>query len=692
MKIGLTRFAVLVAFGFGVASVFADTERWANHPATPARHTVHSPDGRFRLEVVYEEVGCDDFSVAELSLWEEDSLRWRADNPSGNGFYISDLGAVAAVEALEAFPEQTRVHLYDVGGDRVIAVDVPFAHGFRFARDTDAFSVCGLAESLVLDTGTGSVWRYPAQDRIVLSERGDLVAGARGGTVTVWRGTRQERQWFVQDTPIRDLAVSDSMETVRVTTGQHFGLLDVASGRAIYEPAPPSGGAIRLPALKPLSSSSAADLSGRREIGWPLPPFDSTYAIGNSYEAYMFFRHPYLHPGIDVMAPEGTPVHAVTGGVVKAVLTTLADRHWRVAVADSATADSTEGWMYAHLAPESITVDVGDTVRQGDLLGSLVAWPSANFHHLHLVKVRQAGEVWEPDWDALFNPLDVLHPREDTDTPEFEPIPLPVSPEGQFGYCLDETSQYLSPDHLYGNVDIIARVGDRIGDADWKCSVYELRYWLEDAMTDRVVVGPILAAHLSHELPRYLGTAELTDVLYKDDGVLDSRNGFGGRDYYHIVTNTDGDVFLELSDAEGALQTTALPDGPYRVVVEAKDAAGNTAMATELVTIRNDATLVSRPPETGTPASFELRLPSPNPFNANVTFECALPGASTASLEIRDTSGGLVRRVDIPGVSGLRRWKWDGRGPDGREVASGMYIATLRYGSGARTRKVALLR
>ena len=70
--------------------------------AAPDRHTVWSPGGSFRLEVVFAQVGFDDLSVARILVWEGDVLRWAADRPTGNGFHLSNLGSVAAIEASEA--------------------------------------------------------------------------------------------------------------------------------------------------------------------------------------------------------------------------------------------------------------------------------------------------------------------------------------------------------------------------------------------------------------------------------------------------------------------------------------------------------------------------------------------------------------------------------------------------------------
>ena len=58
-------------------------------------------------------------------------------------------------------------------------------------------------------------------------------------------------------------------------------------------------------------------------IPWPVHPDSTVHRIGNSYGEYQYYGGaPYLHPGIDILVPAGTPVYAVKSGYVKAVLTT----------------------------------------------------------------------------------------------------------------------------------------------------------------------------------------------------------------------------------------------------------------------------------------------------------------------------------------------------------------------------------
>jgi murein DD-endopeptidase MepM/ murein hydrolase activator NlpD len=91
-------------------------------------------------------------------------------------------------------------------------------------------------------------------------------------------------------------------------------------------------------------------------IRWPFGSGDQSLPLGNNYGEYQFYGgSPYLHPGIDIMQLAGSPVYAVKAGVVKAVLTTSGDYHWRVAVGDSAGSGWCDGWLYAHLDRNTIS-------------------------------------------------------------------------------------------------------------------------------------------------------------------------------------------------------------------------------------------------------------------------------------------------------------------------------------------------
>jgi hypothetical protein len=93
------------------------------------------------------------------------------------------------------------------------------------------------------------------------------------------------------------------------------------------------------------------------------------------------------------------------------------------------------------------------------------------------------------------------------------------------------------------------------------------------------------ATTLSFIFCRDLRPYENVDVIYKRDEICFTSSTFSRRDFYFIVTNTDGDSVVEATDAAYSWVTRDFPDGDYWVVVTACDAADNCARDSMLVTI-----------------------------------------------------------------------------------------------------------
>ncbi len=304
-------------------------------------------------------------------------------------------------------------------------------------------------------------------------------------------------------------------------------------------------------------------------INWPTPPQDSAQPLGNSWGEYQNYGgSPYLHPGIDIMTEPLVPVYAVSSGYVKAVLTTYAEYHWRVAVAASSGAGESDGWLYAHLEQHTIQVDVGDFVVQGELLGYIVGWPVASFHHLHFAKIRQSGQSWLPNWEFIENPLNELSNIDDFDPPEILNLPSPFE-EDIFAFRPNNgTEFFLDTDSIAGDVDIIAKVQDLVGHSDWQLTPYKLEYLIR---SDRYMADTVLSFVFAGEL----FWEQNVGVIYEELHPFDSRGDYNFRDFYFIITNTDGDSVVEASDADGCWSTADFPNDTYWVILKASDAYGN---------------------------------------------------------------------------------------------------------------------
>ncbi len=319
-------------------------------------------------------------------------------------------------------------------------------------------------------------------------------------------------------------------------------------------------------------------------IGWPVWPDSLIHLIGNSYGEYQCYPEPtgfpYLHPGVDLMVPPYTPVYAVKSGYVKAVVTTSEELHWRVVIGDSAGTQECDAWVYAHLRQSTIPVSVGDYVEEGEVIGDIVAWHDADFHHLHFVQVRHHGDsaAWSQwqNWQYVTNALDVIESQYDPDPPAFEPAYESQS----FAFAINYTSVYFPAGApLIGDVDIVCRVYDYINDYNWKLAPHKIEYRIEGdssiPWTNSVCFTGILYSN------------DNVYVVYQNDATCDTWANYDERIYYFNVTNTDGDSVIEASDALNCWQTSYFPNGTYTVYVRAHDAFGNSTIESMDIAIEN---------------------------------------------------------------------------------------------------------
>jgi len=92
------------------------------------------------------------------------------------------------------------------------------------------------------------------------------------------------------------------------------------------------------------------------------------------------------------------------------------------------------------------------------------------------------------------------------------------------------------------------------------------------------------------------------------------------------------------------------------------------------------------------PADFALMQNYPNPFNPTTTIRFALPQAASWSLRVYNINGALVWETNGYNETGTVDVVWDGRGQNGRQAASGVYLYRLDSGAYNATRKMVLLK
>jgi murein DD-endopeptidase MepM/ murein hydrolase activator NlpD len=95
-----------------------------------------------------------------------------------------------------------------------------------------------------------------------------------------------------------------------------------------------------------------------------------------------------FHQGVDLAAPSGTPIYAVTGGTVEQA-GDAGDGYGNLVRIKSGNTIT----YYGHQS--SVNVDVGDTVSAGDNIGSVGSTGNSTGPHLHF-EVRNNGSSVEP--------------------------------------------------------------------------------------------------------------------------------------------------------------------------------------------------------------------------------------------------------------------------------------------------------
>jgi len=115
----------------------------------------------------------------------------------------------------------------------------------------------------------------------------------------------------------------------------------------------------------------------RRWRGSFITPVEGRVSTEYGLQRYVSKRLSYRHRGVDIAAPEGTPVRAAADGVVS-----LADAyfvlHGQTVILDHGQGVAT---LYIHLS--AIDVSEGDGIQQGQIIGRVGSTGVATGPHLH---------------------------------------------------------------------------------------------------------------------------------------------------------------------------------------------------------------------------------------------------------------------------------------------------------------------
>jgi hypothetical protein len=743
---------VLILAGAGVARADVPAIARFGEQSAPARVTVSaqgrftsspgqevSPLGMYRMEYTLAAVA-ENRLLAEIvvtAVSPEASGRWQLHAIPGPAFFVSDVGRIVSLESFDPPEIPATLRVYDFAGREL--------HSERLRVATDpclspdgARLVCRTADGVVsLDLRTFEKTRFPLYALFAPGPGGRLAGMLPGGPLVVHVPGLKSVAIPIAGSPVRlawaadgvSMLVLDPRQLLRMhaVTLDREVLFTAAAGEELRDLRVLRAGTIDLAMRRSSVDRSAGwlmtlDPDGRvlargaeqemvlpradfsetpatplpagdtdrptPSIPWPLSP-NLQHPVGNTYNEYQNYGGaPYPHPGVDIFGSAGQHVFAVHDGVVKAVLSTGGEYYWRVAIADTIGSGTLPGYLYAHLVQSSIPVTVGQQILAGQYLGDLIDWPITGFTHTHFARIQDSGTQWHGAWMSIGNPHLYLQNQSDNLRPAFEP----AHGNALLAFCANETSSYQSPTSLHGAVDIIAHVGDRIV-SSYVCTVQELRYTIYPAgHPGSPVVDDQLAVFFDMENDYYAGGsgyALLTDILYKQDATCPTQGDYDFREYYHILTNSDGNQHWGPEDLWASWDTSALPDGQYWIRVVARDVAGNVTTDSMMVQTAN-----------GNPSSIEtapidarLLESRPNPAVGFASIRFSLAAAGHTELGIYDLAGRRVRSLldeVLPG--GPHEIRWDGRDPSGSRVPGGVYFYRLSAAGGTRIGRLVMPR
>jgi hypothetical protein len=331
------------------------------------------------------------------------------------------------------------------------------------------------------------------------------------------------------------------------------------------------GGALAGRTALPTQTSTAAytgqaGLETQSSYGWPVKPFDRQHPVRGSFgdPRSIFGGAPTrrglmtsrcacsYHQGIDISAPDGTPVYPVVSGVV------------RIVTPDWIEVDSGGGqaFQYWHILA---AVRVGDRVEaRRDVVGHIL--PASK--HVHLTELQDRRAV---------NPLAPGHigPYTDTTTPRVDEI----------AFRSRDTAPDLLPEYVHGSVEIVAAASDspamRVPDL-WNglpVSPARLTFHISSVPQDITVVSETTAIDVSRTLP---ATSDMWHTYAR--GTHMNMVQMGAHRYWY-----QPGIYLFKLTAQ-PFDTHRLKDGVYRVTVTASDTAGNHSSASQIFQVHNRRT------------------------------------------------------------------------------------------------------
>jgi len=682
-----------------------------------------SDNGLFGVTYNIGNVTDEQREILNFKFYKQEAIMYSIEQLPGSEVYVSNSGNVAVMNMDFHFIQELTVIIINKHGKEIYRAVYKYASLFGFSPSGNKFVVGTDKKLSIIDLKENQTTHLEPCSKFAFSKDESIIATARENKLNIYEDYQLQETINTDLFYPRGLVISSNNDNVaiigkkelkiysfggqlinknklaenlsyrdlriwnnKILAGVHYkhdgtskGILHVQdfTGKVIEKKVMAVKNYETFQNAGKLKSANTYD-----PIPWPFFPFDTIHKVWNHYEQHMgdgTGYYGYLHQGLDIEVPINEPTYAVEEGWVKLVLTLGGASYWRVAVSPVQVSGYSDGWLYAHLVESSIQVDVGDYVQLHDYLGDIIEWTN-DWGHIHFVNIKDQGEVWSYDdeWGINFNPLLALTPNTDSVAPVIENF----SSTSKFGFYVNETSNYLDPNDLYGDVDIVVKISEYHADSEWEQPAFKTYYWLNKLPEDTTIFLKTLGQILNHAYPFYSSANyyPYADIIYKKDYYHPSPPWMNyDRDYYQILTNNNGDSIIELSEAQLAFPTENYPDGDYRIFVEAWDEAGNMALDSMDITFDNFNTGISN---YGITNSFEVNC-FPNPAKDYVVFEIQEYEVNDQRIIITNTYGQQIKLLPIKNDKTI----WDTR-----EIKSGIYYYILEANDSAESGKLMILK
>lgn len=684
--------------------------------------------------------------LGNLKLFENNNLILTLTKIPGSDVEITNSGKLVFYDHSEHFMGKLKIHFYSKEGSLLFTKEFERADQFAFSISGETMGVQSSEGISIISLNSGNSYLIEKGLQFAIDDEEDLVAVAQEGKILLFKNSSLIRTIKTGIELPRKVIASKENNLAGVIDKYNLKIYSLSNSKLLFEDK--VGGDLSFRDLKIVENKIVAGIHKRNKeassgslrvynfsgnqleeksgesrqlqkfekihlekkpqsnydpIPWPFFPFDSMRTVWNHYEQHMGSdpNSSYLHQGLDLITPVGEPTYSVIDGYVKCVLTIGGAAYWRIAVSPVQVPGWSDGWLSAHLIQNTIQFTVGDVVDVHDYLGDIIFW-SGNWGHIHFVEIRDTGAVWlynDNEWGINFNPSLVLTPYPDVTPPEIQP----VFTWSKFAFAKNESAIYLQPDSLLAEIDIIVKVIDYVGTSQWQQPAYTTWYTIKKVSNGQIIKPRTLGHILNHKYPFYSGTyyQPYAGVIYQRDYTLLPSSWMDmQRNFYHNLTNSNGDSLVELSEKALAFNTTNYYDGDYRIIVEVYDEAGNFDIDSMDVKFKN-GNPVDVSNEEGNIYTFDLEQNYPNPFNPTTKIKFTISSvivsgakqSQLVTLKVYDVLGNeIATLVNGEFPAGEYEVTFDVGTSRDLSLTSGIYFYQLRAGDLIQTKKMVYLK